>query len=172
MSYHQDTVVQMGRMLRNLRAMLDKAAEFADARGAEADCFIGFRLHPDMRPLEFQIQAACDAAKFAAARLAGVEPPKNPDTEKTLDELRARIDATLEFLDGLEAAQFDGAGEREVAISFLPGKAAYGADYLREFVLPNLYFHATTAYALLRQAGVPLGKRDFITHITLHDAAS
>lgn len=171
MSYHEDTVVQMGRTLRNLRALLDKAAEFARARGAEPDCFIGVRLHADMRPFEFQIQAVCDAAKFAAARLAGVEPPKNPDTEKTLDELRARIDATLAFLDGLDPAQFDGAGEREVAISFLPGKAAYGADYLREFVLPNFYFHATTAYALLRHAGVQVGKRDFITHLTLHDAA-
>lgn len=172
MSLYQYSVVQLSQMLRNLSAMLDKAAEFAAARGGSADDFIGFRLSPDMRPFEFQIQAACDAAKFAGARLAGVAAPSNPDTEKTLAELKARIAVTLEFLGGLSSEQFAGAEDREVRLGFLPGKGMRAADYLREMALPNFYFHATTAYALLRAAGVQLGKRDFITHLTLHDAAS
>lgn len=172
MSLYHDSVVQMSRMLRNLAVLLDKAGQFAEARGASPDVFVGDRLHADMRPFEFQIQAACDAAKFAAARLAGVEPPKNPDTEKTLGELKARIAATLEFLDGLGEAQFAGAEDREVRLSFLPGKGMRAADYLREMALPNFYFHATMAYALLRAAGVQIGKRDFITTLTLHDTAA
>lgn len=172
MSLYQDSVVQMSATLRNLSAMLDRAAEFCEARNSPADMFVGYRLYPDMRPFEFQIQAACDAAKFAGARLAGVEVPSHPDTEKTLAELKARISATLDFLDGLDEGQFEGAAEREVRLSFLPGKAARAADYLRELALPNFYFHTLTAYALLRQCGVPLGKRDFIATLTLHDVAS
>ncbi|MCA9635525.1 MAG: DUF1993 domain-containing protein [Myxococcales bacterium] len=169
MSLYHDSIVPMARMLRAALKWLDKAAAFAEARQASPEIFIGARLHVDMRPFEFQLQAACDAAKFAAARLSGVDAPAHPDTEKTLDELRARIEAVLGYLDGFDEGHFEGAEAREVRLSFLPGKAMYGADYLREMALPNFYFHATTAYAILRQAGVELGKRDFITYLTLHD---
>lgn len=171
MSLHQ-SVVQMSHMLRNLDGLLAKAAAFAEAKGCSADDFVGFRLAPDMRPLSFQIQSACDTAKFTGARLAAVEPPKHPDEEATMAELRQRIASTLEFLDGLDAGQFGGAAEREVRLSFLPGKAIRGADYLREFALPNFYFHVTTAYALLRMSGVAVGKRDFIgDKLSLYDVS-
>lgn len=169
MSLYQDSVVQMSKMLRNLAGFLTKATEFATAKECSPDDFVGFRLAPDMRPLAFQIQSACDAAKFAGAKLAGVTPPENPDTEATMAELEQRITTTLEFLDGLKPEQFEGAAEREATMSFLPGRAMYAADYLREMALPNFYFHVTTAYALLRLAGVKVGKIDFIGGLTLHE---
>ncbi|MEZ4453973.1 MAG: DUF1993 domain-containing protein [Nannocystaceae bacterium] len=169
MSLYHDSVVPMSRTLRALSSWLDKAAAFAEARQASPDIFIGARLHADMRPFEFQIQSACDSAKFAAARLAGVDAPSHPDTEKTLAELKARIASTLEFIDGLQEGAFEGAEARPVRLAFLPGKWIRGDDYVRELGLPNFYFHATTTYAILRQAGVQVGKRDFIAHLTLHD---
>jgi hypothetical protein len=168
MSLYQLSVVQMSKMLRNLDACLDKAVAFAEAKGSKPDDLVNFRLAFDMRPLAFQVQSACDGAKFAAARLAGVEPPSNPDTETTLAQLRARIAVTLEFLATIDEGKFAGAAEREVKMSFLPGQAAYGADYLREMALPNFYFHVTTAYALLRMSGVKIGKMDFLGSVTLH----
>lgn len=169
MSLYQLSVVQMSKMLRNLDGWLDKATAFAEAKDSSPDDFVGFRLAPDMRPLAFQVQSACDNAKFTAARLGGVEAPSHPDEETTMAELKARIAATLEFLDGVDEAGFAGAAEREVRLSFLPGKACKGADYLREMALPNFYFHVTTAYDLLRLAGVAVGKRDYIGSLTLHD---
>lgn len=162
MSHYKLSAVQMSIVLRNLGACLKKASGCAEAKGTSADDYLQFRLSPDMRPFVFQIQASCDTAKFAAARLAAVEPPKHPDEEATMHELEQRIASTVEFLDGLQEGQFEGAGEREVRLSFLPGMAIKGDDYLREFAIPNFYFHVTTAYALLRLAGVGLGKRDFI----------
>ena len=162
MSLYKQSAVQMSNMLRNLDACLDKAIACAQAKEASPDDFLHFRLSPDMRPFVFQIQSCCDSAKFAAARLAGVEAPSHPDEEKTMAELKQRIAATVEFLDSLEESQFSGAAEREVRLSFLPGMAIKGADYMREFATPNFYFHVTTAYDLLRLAGVGLGKRDFI----------
>jgi hypothetical protein len=158
----------MSKMLRNLASQLGKASAFAQTNEFSPDTFVATRLAPDMRPLSFQVQSACDAAKFAGARLTGVTAPTNPDTETTLAELEQRIAATLEVLDGLKPEQFDGGAEREVTMSFLPGQAAYGVDYLREMALPNFYFHVTTAYALLRTAGVKVGKMDFIGSVTLH----
>jgi uncharacterized protein len=170
MSLHQDSVVQMSQMLRNLSAWLGKASEFAKTKDSSPDEFVGARLTFDMRPLAFQVQSACDSAKFAAAKLTGVTPPVHPDTEATMAELEQRIAKVLEFLDGINAEQFEGAETREVTLPFLPGKAMVGADYLREMALPNFYFHVTTAYALLRMAGVKIGKIDYIGNLTLHDA--
>jgi hypothetical protein len=171
MSIYQHAVVQPSKMLRNLTAWLAKAVSFAEAKGASPDGFLGFRLAPDMRPFSFQVQVACDAAKFTAARLAGVEAPRLEDNETTIAELQARIASTLEFLDGLDEAQFEGAAEREVRLSFLPDKWIRGDDYLLEFAIPNFYFHVTTAYDLLRLAGVAVGKQDYIGGLTLHDVA-
>jgi len=169
MSAYHHTVVQMSNMLRSLRGCLAKAKAFADHKQCSADEFVSFRLTLDMRPFGFQIQSACDTAKASAARLAGIEAPKHEDNETTLAELEARIDKTLEFLATLTEEQFTDADEREIRLPFLPGKAARGADYLREFALPNFYFHVTTAYALLRMAGVSVGKRDYITTMTMYD---
>lgn len=168
MSLYQHSVVQTSKMLRNLAGCLGKAIAFAEAKQTSPDDFVGFRLTPDMRPFAFQVQSACDSAKGTAARLAGLEPPSHPDTETTMAELEARITKTLEFLDGLDERAFDGGAEREVRLSFLPGQAIKGSDYLPEMALPNFYFHVTMAYALLRMAGVAVGKRDFITGLTLY----
>lgn len=170
MSLYQDSVVQMSKMLRSLAGWLTKAREFAQAKECSPDDFVNFRLTFDMRPLAFQVQSACDSAKFAAAKLTGTTPPAHPDTETTLAELEQRVASVLEFLDGMKPEQFEGAAEREAFLAFLPGKAMYGADYLREMALPNFYFHVTMTYALLRQAGVKVGKIEYIGGLTLHDA--
>lgn len=169
MSLHDASVSQMSKMLRNLQNWLDKAEAHAKAKGFEVDVLATARLAPDQYALVRQIQAACDGAKFTAARLAGIEAPKHPDEEKTIAELRARIRSTLAFLETVTPAQFEGAADREVTLAFLPGKAAKGSDYLVDMGLPNFYFHVTTAYAILRHNGVELGKYDYIGGARLHD---
>ncbi|MGX7895764.1 DUF1993 domain-containing protein [Tsuneonella sp. HG222] len=149
-------------MLRNMRAWLDKAAEEGDP-----EALAGARLAEDMKPLTAQYQFASDAAKNAIARLAGITPPVMEDTETTFAELADRCDRTIAFIKSVDASQLDGVESREVVMKF-PNGMGYrwaGADYLRDFALPNFYFHATTAYAILRANGVPLGKPDFLQHL-------
>lgn len=154
---------EMRTMLVNLDAWLAKAIEHAKAKGFDPDVLAQARLAPDQFPLARQVQAACDSAKLAAARLAGKEAPAHPDEEKTLDELRARIGKATAFLDGLTREDFAGAAQQTVRLPFLPGdKGAVGLDYFIGFAQPNFFFHVTTAYAILRHNGVSLGKRDFI----------
>src|SRR5262249_12242988 len=121
------------------------------------------RLAPDMFPLSRQVQIACDFAKGSLARLAGVEVPNFKDEEKNLADLRARIGKTLDYVRSFKPSQIDGCEERDVTIT-LAGKPVTfkGQPYLIHFVLPNFYFHATVAYAILRHNGVELGKRDFM----------
>jgi hypothetical protein len=149
-------------MLRNMRAWLDKAeAEKDPAVLAEA------KLIEDMRPLTAQYQMASDSAKNAMARLIGIEPPSMPDTETSLAELKERCDKTIAFIESVDPATLDGSESREVVMKF-PNGMGYrwnGADYLRNFALPNFYFHATTAYAILRAQGVSLGKPDYLQHL-------
>jgi uncharacterized protein len=171
MSLHDASVSQMSKMLRNLEGWLDKAEAHAKLKGFEVDVLTSARLAPDQYPLVRQIQSACDTAKFTAARLAGVTAPSHPDTETTIAELRQRIRSTLAWLETVTPEQFAGAAEREVTLSFMPGKAMKGADYLVDMALPNFYFHTTTTYAILRHNGVELGKYDFIGHVRLHDAS-
>lgn len=115
------------------------------------------------------MQAACDAAKFAAARLSGKEPPKHPDTETTLDELHARIGSVVAYLKTFQARDFDGAATRIVGLPWMPGKGLAGRDYLQQLSAPNFFFHVTTAYSILRHNGVPLGKVDYIGALNLCD---
>jgi hypothetical protein len=149
-------------MLRNMRAWLDKAeAEKDPAVLAEA------KLIEDMRPLTAQYQMASDSAKNAMARLMGIEPPSMPDTEASLAELKERCDKTIAFIESVDPATLDGSEGREVVMKF-PNGMGYrwnGVDYLRNFALPNFYFHATTAYAILRAQGVSLGKPDYLQHL-------
>ncbi|WCT74097.1 DUF1993 domain-containing protein [Sphingomonas naphthae] len=148
--------------LRNMRAWLDKAAEAGD-EAVLADT----RLAPDMRPLTAQYQMASDTAKNGIARLTGLTAPAMPDTETSFADLRARCDATIAFIEGVDPALFAGSETREVVLKF-PNGMGYsfaGAAYLTGFALPNFYFHVTTAYAILRAAGVPLGKPDFLQHL-------
>jgi hypothetical protein len=155
--------------LTALTGVLDKAAAFATAKKIDAAVLPQYRLAPDMFALARQVQVACDMAKNGGARLAGVEPPKFEDDEKTLDELKARIAKTLAFVKSLDAAKIDAAAEREITFPLGPTNKGHmsGTDYLNHFVLPNFYFHLTTAYTILRHCGVELGKRDFLGGIPL-----
>jgi hypothetical protein len=154
-------------MLTNMRAWLDKAA----SEGDEA-ALIEARLADDMRPLPAQYQMASDSAKNAIARLAGIEAPAMADDEASFDELRARCDRTIAFIRGVDPAALAGAEEREVVLRF-PNGMGYrfkGGDYLNRFALPNFYFHATAAYAILRAAGIGVGKPDFLQHLGMPEA--
>jgi len=171
MSTYDLAVTQPRKMLRNLDQWLDKAVAHAEARKFDPEILLALRLVPDMFPLTRQVQAACDAAKVLAARLAGKTPPSHPDTETTLAEIKARIATVVAYLDTFEAKDFDGADDRILELPFAPGMVIRGADYLVEMALPNFYFHVTTAYDLLRHNGVELGKRDYIGSLNLKPKA-
>ena len=148
--------------LTNMRGWLDKAAQEKDE-----STLMDARLAPDMRPLPAQYQMASDSAKNALARLTGTEAPSIPDTEASFAELKDRCDRTIEYVRGYDAQSLEGSEDREVVIKF-PNGLGYrfrGAAYLTGFALPNFFFHATTAYAILRNAGVSLGKPDFLLHL-------
>ena len=151
------------RMLGNLLAWLDKAEAHATARKFEPSVLLGTRLAPDMLSFVRQVQIACDAAKFGVARLAGAEAPKHEDVETSFDELRERIRSTIDYVQSVPAAQLDGTEQKDVAVPRRDGTLTLkGEPYLKHFVLPNFFFHVTTAYALLRHNGVDLGKRDYL----------
>jgi hypothetical protein len=151
------------KTLGNLSAILDKAAGHAQARKIDPAALLAARLYPDMFTFTRQVQLASDFARGSSARLAGQEPPKYEDTETSFAELVARIARTVEFLSGLPAAAFDGAEEREISLKVRDTVQKYqGLSYLAHVALPNFFFHATTAYDILRHNGVELGKRDFI----------
>ena len=156
-------VPTINRALKNLSAVLDKGAAFAEKKQIEGTVLTGSRLAPDMFPLSRQVQIACDIAKGAAARLSGTEIPKFEDTETTFPELKARIDKTLQFVNGIAADKFKDSEKRDIVIVNRRGDLKFtGLAYLTEFVLPNVYFHATAAYAILRHNGVEIGKPDFL----------
>jgi hypothetical protein len=150
-------------MLRNLDAILDKAAAHAAQTGTDPSAYTEARLAEDMHPLPRQIHMASDAAKGGAARLARIEPPAMPDVETTLPELKARIGKTIAFLETITPEQVNGDEERTIELKF-PGRTMTftAKDFLFGFSMPNFMFHVTTAYALLRHKGVPLGKMDFL----------
>jgi hypothetical protein len=149
--------------LNNLSAVLDKAVAHQDARKVDPKVLPQVRLIADMLPLSAQIQIACDNAKGAAARLAGIQAPKFEDTEATLPELKARVGKTVEFIASIKPEQLQGAETREIVLTFPQNTLKFdGLNYLTKFALPNFYFHLTMAYALLRENGVDLGKRDFL----------
>ena len=149
--------------LTNLSAILDKAASHEEAKKVDPKVIPQTRLIVDMLPLSSQVQIACDTAKGAAARLAGVAVPKHEDTEATLAELKARVAKTLDFIKTIKPAQLQGAETRDIVLQFPQTTLKFtGINYLTNFVLPNFFFHVTTAYALLRKNGVDLGKRDFL----------
>ncbi len=169
MSLFEASVPQFKKMLNNLDKWLEASITHAQKKSFDPNVLASSRLAPDQYPLVRQVQAACDSAKFPAARLAGKEAPKHPDTEQTMDELRARIRTCVTYLDTLTKADFAGAETRNVELPFLENKVMIGSEYLTEMALPNFYFHVTTAYAILRHNGIDLGKRDFIGNLNLHD---
>ncbi len=164
LTMHNTSVPVFVRMFNNMLNWLDKAQAHAEARKFDTANYLGLRLAPDMLPLTRQIQIATDGAKGCVARLAGLEVPKWDDTEVTLDELRARIRKTIDYVQSIPAEQIDGSEEREILLPTRAGEPMRftGEAYLKHFVLPNLYFHTTTTYALLRHAGVEIGKRDYL----------
>lgn len=170
MSTYAPLLSQLDQMLSNIDRWLTRAEEHAADRKFDVAILLQARLAPDQFPLVRQVQAVCDAAKFLGARLTGKEAPKNPDAETTVAQVRERIAGTRAWLSTLTEADFEGAETRQVTLAFAPGKYVLGADYLRQMALPNFYFHAATAYAILRHNGVTLGKVDFLGAITLHDA--
>jgi uncharacterized protein len=152
------------RMLKNLLAWLDKAESHAMARKFDPANYLGLRLAPDMLPLTRQVQIASDGVKGCMARLAGVEPPKWEDNEATLADVRARVHKTIDYVKSFTAAQFEGSESRAITIPRRVGDPLQfdGETFLKHFALPNFYFHVTTTYALLRHAGVELGKGDYL----------
>jgi hypothetical protein len=162
LSMYQASVPVFVRLLTALSAMLDKAAAHAEAKKIDPAALLQARLYPDMFALLKQVLVAADFSKNGTARLAGVEPPKFEDTETTFPELKARLAKTLDYLKTVKPEQVDGSEERVVNVKVGGREMTFkGQDYLLTNVLPNFYFHLTTAYAILRHNGVDIGKRDF-----------
>ncbi|MFZ4601021.1 MAG: DUF1993 domain-containing protein [Caulobacterales bacterium] len=163
MSIYDASVATFARFLRALDANLDALAKHCEATKVDPAVFLGARLFPDMFPLSQQIQMACEFAKNASARLAGIDPPSHPDTEQTLAELKARIAKTVDFVTGLDTTTVEAGAARIVKFRTGPDQWTEmpGASYLTGFAGPNFFFHATTAYAIMRHNGLPIGKRQF-----------
>lgn len=161
------TVVQFSKMLGNLSTFLDRGAAYADSKKFDVTVLLNSRLAPDQFNLIRQVQIACDTAKLGVARLTGkVESaPVHPDTETTLAELQARIKAVRDYLAGFSPADFAGAEERKISQPRWEGKYLTGYEFAIQHAIPNLYFHTTTAYAILRHNGVDLGKKDYLGNL-------
>jgi hypothetical protein len=156
------SVGTFSKMLTNLAAILDKAEAYANERKFKPDVYVNMRLAPDMLPLAFQIQNATDHAKGAAARLSGKEMPSWPDEEKTFEDLKARVKKAIDYLATFKPADIDGTEDKSVTIKVRgEDTAVRGQEYLLGRAQMNFWFHTTTAYDILRHAGVPIGKRDF-----------
>ena len=162
-----EMIGQMKKTLGQLDKWLEAAAAHAAAKSFDPSIFLGLRLAPDQFALARQVQTTCDTAKLAAARLAGREAPKHPDTEQTLDDLRARAKSVIEYLDGFKPHDFEGADGRHITQPRWETKYMFGADYFREHALPNFYFHSAHVYAILRHNGVSLGKKDFLGTLSM-----
>jgi hypothetical protein len=158
---------QMKKQLAQIDKWLDLAAEHAKNKSFDGSVYLGLRLAPDQFAFARQVQITCDTAKLAASRLTGKEAPSHADDEKTLDDLRARVKKVIAYLDGFTAADFDGAENRSVTQPRWEGKTMTGGDYFVEHAVPNFYFHLAHVYAILRHAGVSLGKRDYLGTLSL-----
>jgi hypothetical protein len=163
MSLTDTLVPTINRALKNLSVILEKGAAFAEKKQIDGTVLTGARLAPDMFPLSRQVQIATDISKGAAARLSGTEIPKYEDTETTFPQLHARVEKTLKFVNGIDAGAFKGGDTRDVVLSTRRGDLKFtGQNYITDFVLPNVYFHTTAVYAILRHNGVEVGKADFL----------
>jgi hypothetical protein len=162
-SMYQASVPRFVSILTNLSSILDKAQAHVEARKLDPAALTAYRLFPDMLPMTKQVQIACDTAKGAVARLAGVEIPVHEDNEKTLAELQARIAKALAFIQTVTASQIDGSEDKEIVLKRGDQETRYkGMQFLLGHALPNVYFHVTTAYNILRHNGVEIGKRDYL----------
>lgn len=163
LSMYSSSIPVFLRFMKNLSTLLKKGAEFAAEKKVDEKVLTGARLYPDMFPLSRQVQIACDVAKGCGARLAGVDVPKYEDNEVTFADLQARIDKTVAFLNTLSASQIDGSEQKQIKLQAGPRELEFIGDFfLRNWALPNMFFHVTTTYNILRHNGVPVGKTDYL----------
>ena len=159
---HEMIVPEFSKMLKNLSNVLDKGAQYAEAKKFDMEVLLNSRLAPDQFNLIRQVQIACDSAKICAARLAGKEAPVHEDKEKTLPELKARIEQVITYLNTFKAQDFNGAFERKISQPRWEGKYLTGMEFVIQHAIPNVFFHVTTAYSILRNNGVDVGKKDYL----------
>jgi hypothetical protein len=159
------TVPQLTKVLKNIDSWLAAATSHAEKKKFDVNNLMKARLAPDQYALDRQVQSACDNAKFIAGRLAGKDYPAHPDTETTIEQLRARTAAVIGYLEGFKPDDFAGAEDRKISLPWMEGRWFRGDVYFAQFALPNFYFHVTTAYAILRHNGVEIGKRDFLGNV-------
>lgn len=164
-------IPQIARTLGQFLVWIDKAEAYAETRGFPADVLLTARLQPDMFPLVRQLGSACDTAKLSVSRLTGKAAPKHSDDQVTFAEVRARVTDVLAWLEAAKDEAYAGADDARVSFPWYPGKELTGPDYMLQFALPNFYFHASMAYAILRHNGVPLGKSDFMGALPWSDVA-
>ncbi|QWG22456.1 DUF1993 domain-containing protein [Bradyrhizobium sediminis] len=164
MSFHDASVAAYLQMLNSLTGILTKAEAHCKAKNIQPDVLLGARLYPDMLSFTRQVQLVCDFATKGCARLTHSEVPTIPDTEKSFDELKARLAKTIDYVKSFKPAQFEGADSRDVTFPAGPDKTMTlkGQQFLSHYSLPNFYFHAATAHDILRHNGVEIGKRDFL----------
>ena len=163
------SILQFKKTLENLDTCMAKAESHATAKKFDVNVLAGYRLAPDMFPLVKQVQSCCDTAKFAAAYLSKQTPPKHEDNEVTFAEARARIQKVIAYLNGFKASDFAGYETVKVSPGWAKGKWLTGEEYLEELAIPNFYFHVMATYAILRHAGVDVGKMDYLGAINLKD---
>lgn len=162
-SMYQASIPQLTKMLTNLSNILKKGEEFASAKNLDGKTLVEGKLAPDMFPLTKQVQIACDQVKNGMARIAGVEPPKFEDDEATFADLQERIAKTIAFANSLKPEQIDGTEAKEIKFSIKEWNFEFvGEQYLLTWIIPNFYFHVTTAYDILRHNGVEIGKSDYL----------
>lgn len=169
MNFYHDTILQMRNSLKNLLHFISKGEEHAAALKFEPDVYLGMRLYPNMLPFSAQLRIACDASKFTAAYLTGQTPPVHEDIEKTIPEYKDRLNKVIAYLDSFKEADFAGAADIKVSPASFKGKYMTGHDYLVRRQVPNFYFHIVTAYDILRQAGVPIGKADYLGELPMRE---
>ena len=164
LSMYSSSIPVFLHYLKNLSVLLKKGAEYAAEKKVDEKVLTGSRLYPDMFPLSRQVQIACDVAKGCGARLAGVDVPKYEDSEVTFSELQARIEKTVNFLNTLSASQIDGSEQKQIKLQAGSRELEFVGDFfLRHWALPNVFFHITTTYNILRHNGVPVGKMDYLS---------
>lgn len=161
MMYHT-TVPLFVQSLQNLSSLLDKAVQHAETKKFDVEVLLNARLAPDQFPFIRQVQIACDTAKLGVSRLTGKEAPTHPDTEKTVNDLKARIESTVNFLKSCEEKDFRGCEDRRITTPRWENKYLQAWDYVTFHAIPNVYFHVTTAYSILRHNGVNIGKKDYL----------
>jgi len=167
---YYEAIQQCVQSLERIETLLDKAEAYAATKKFDVAVLMSGRLAPDMKPLIYQVQSACDYVKGGAAWLSGQKPPRHEDTEQTIAEVRARIRKTVDFATSVPEASYADAENQKISLSWAPGKVLGGKDYLLQMIIPNVYFHIAMTYSILRNDGVDVGKMDFLGAINFVDA--